>query len=1046
MDTCFKHREWGRIKMGRISGKGILLVMLLSVSLIFFGAVILHGADPVGDWMFDEGSGSTAYDETANDNDGTLTNMSSPACWVDDMLEMGYALEFDGVDDYVSIPYDSSLDATSAVTVEAWIKPDTRTGAHIIACKGNYTYFFYTCMKSSTPVVALIIGKDGPDINTLTYGHVHLDSSKWYHVAGTYQDGIAKLYVNGMLDGMTAGDDVDIRTNNYGISIGSADSYASTYYYQGVIDQLKVYTQELKQSEIRQATVTGEWKFDEASGSSASDETDFQNDGTLTNMNTATCWVSGKSGSALEFDGVDDYVLIPHDASLDITQELTIEAWIKPDTSSGAHVIACKGSTTYFLAVLNGKLILYIGKADPTTWNVLTYGDTEMDSSKWYHVAGTYKDGVGKVYVNGILDGTATGSDLPIRSNTSSLSIGSAASYTPTYYKYNGVIDEFKIHRIAFSESELRRRYYSQDMRGSWEFDDVKGSGIAADDSGNGNTGTLTNMTTSTCWLDGRVGRAVDFDGTNDYVDCGDDSSLEITDEVTVEAWVKPDTSSGSHVIACKGSYTYYLSTNSGNAEFKVGKADRSGWNVTATGTTSLDSDRYYHIAGTYKDGVGKVYVNGTAEDTDTGSNEDIGSYTSDLSIGADSSSSSAYFDGVIDQVNVYARELSSTEVNQRFTDHGGEYGFGCEEQPTGDPVGGGSGYSDILSMVDADYYVNNQTELTNAINSASSGEMIFIDYTDIANIDLSGVTVPSGVTMVYDVAAKTELLAVLDDTYLGDKVDIVFIDGSVTIDLTGENNIVIPEGVTLASDRGYNSSSGALLKTDTLSGVYNYPLFKTGGSNVRITGLRLQGAAPDKTSNDYSDGIRTDYPNLEVDNCEISAFGHAGIYLFVVASSTTYPTNAYIHHNYFHHIWRSGAGYGVSHGYGLAESLVEANHFKYMRHCIAATGDEDNSYEARYNLVEEAGNFDMHGGADREDGTNIAGDCMYVHHNTVKTLNSYCCGIRGVPETEALIYNNWIEDCGALQSNSSGNVESYRNLYSTERFLIIDDFVEFVD
>jgi len=69
----------------------------------------------VGSWHFDEGSGTTAYDTSGNDNDGTING----ATWVDG--KFGRALDFDGVDDYVEIPDDSSLDITEAITIEAWV-------------------------------------------------------------------------------------------------------------------------------------------------------------------------------------------------------------------------------------------------------------------------------------------------------------------------------------------------------------------------------------------------------------------------------------------------------------------------------------------------------------------------------------------------------------------------------------------------------------------------------------------------------------------------------------------------------------------------------------------------------------------------------------------------------------------------------------------------------------------------------------------------------------------------------------------------------------
>jgi len=70
---------------------------------------------------------------------------------------------------------------------------------------------------------------------------------------------------------------------------------------------------------------------------------------------------------------------------------------------------------------------------------------------------------------------------------------------------------------------------------GSWSFDEGTGT-IANDSSGNNNNGTLYN---GPIWEEGQVNKALSFDGSNDYVDCGNDESLNITDKITIEAWVK---------------------------------------------------------------------------------------------------------------------------------------------------------------------------------------------------------------------------------------------------------------------------------------------------------------------------------------------------------------------------------------------------------------------------------------------------------------------------------------------------------------------------
>ena len=117
------------------------------------------------------------------------------------------------------------------------------------------------------------------------------------------------------------------------------------------------------------------------------------------------------------------------------------------------------------------------------------------------------------------------------------------------------------------------------------------------------------------------------------------------------------------------------------------------------------------------------------------------------------------------------------------------------------------------------------------------------------------------------------------------------------------------------------------------------------------------------------------------------------------------------------------GLGYGVC--LDKAEVLIERNLFQDNKHHIAGTGRPGTAYEARHNVVlpyTEAHAhpltgapygqdhlFDMHGGLDRSDGTDIAGTWMKIHHN--RFMSAYrAVYIRGVPERKATIDHNWFD------------------------------------
>ena len=289
-----------------------------------------------------------------------------------------------------------------------------------------------------------------------------------------------------------------------------------------------------------------------------------------------------------------------------------------------------------------------------------------------------------------------------------------------------------------------------------------------------------------------------------------------------------------------------------------------------------------------------------------------------------------------------------------------------------------------------------------------------------------------------YTVKDVDALLSALSKAEAG---QVVFIPGETEIDLTAliyidQLVIEVPEGVTLAGDRGHQGSQGALLCSDAMKTPV---MIRATGANVRITGLRIRGPnpkrhldhhrrafGPDGGGHEYyykfpiSNGITTEHAGLEVDNCEISAFSHAGVYLID-------GQDHHIHHNSIHHCQYNGLGYGVCHD--TASSLVEYNLFNWNRHSIAGTGRPGNSYVARHNI--ELGEslshcFDMLGGQDRGDGSDIAGTSIEIHNNTFLSEQTAVV-VRGVPEETCEVHHNWFAKHAtaqqAVRASSGTNV-----------------------
>jgi hypothetical protein len=304
---------------------------------------------------------------------------------------------------------------------------------------------------------------------------------------------------------------------------------------------------------------------------------------------------------------------------------------------------------------------------------------------------------------------------------------------------------------------------------------------------------------------------------------------------------------------------------------------------------------------------------------------------------------------------------------------------FGAGTSVDGNPIGGGTGYSDIKTT--GDCIATTSATLISCLASVTYGQVIYVPETAEINM--------------------TDVSPTFTDT------------------------TTIPAGITIASNRGYNGSSGGRIFKLGETSDNGYIMFTAGGDNVRFTGLRIES---DHTTIDHGPREKTGisngnqftgvgYKGFQVDNCEISGWSITGILIHHLNSTSitegiTTPeigsSIANIHHNYIHNNVGSGYGYGVAVFDGSA--LVKGNVFSKNRHSVESSGVDGSGYEASYNvhLSGTPGNyghiFDAHG--DPRDGCD-AGTLYRIHHNTVLSNLSQDVIIAGDPRQSAVITNN---------------------------------------
>ena len=187
-----------------------------------------------------------------------------------------------------------------------------------------------------------------------------------------------------------------------------------------------------------------------------------------------------------------------------------------------------------------------------------------------------------------------------------------------------------------------------------------EGGGTSVSDvSGNGHTGTISGASRT---AQGRYGGALSFNGSNNLVTVGASPLLNLTSGMTLEAWINPTAASGARDVLIKEGanvdiYNLYARNWRGRPESNV---YAGGANRTAEGTT-LPTNTWSHLAGTYDGATLRLYVNGVQVASAAYSGT-IGTSSGPLRIGGNSLWGE-YFQGTIDEVRVYNRALTVSEI-----------------------------------------------------------------------------------------------------------------------------------------------------------------------------------------------------------------------------------------------------------------------------------------------------------------------------------------------------------------------------------------------
>ena len=412
-------------------------------------------------------------DVSGNGHNGTGYNLTATT---DRFGNPNSAYHFDGSTSYISVPdaTDLRLNGTD-FTMNAWVNLDSGIGNVLTkrlagTADAGWAWSFHS---GASGTGLIFFGPGGGSTNAA--GYQTINTGQWYMMTSVYTASAGQLdiYLNGVYINSTTG----ILSPNAAISealyIGRDDINPSSpgYFFQGSIDEIKIFNSALSASTIQQlynATSNGVqtgliayWPLN----NNTNDLSGNSHNGTGYNL-TATTDRFGNPNSAYHFDGSTSYISVPDATDLRLNStDFTVNAWVNLDTGSGNVLTkrlagtADAGWAWSFHSGGSGTGLIFFGPGGGST-NAAGY--QTINTGQWYMMTSVYTASAGQIdiYLNGVYINSTTGILSPNSSITEALYIGrdDINPSSPGYF-FQGAIDEIKIFNSALSASTIQQLY-----------------------------------------------------------------------------------------------------------------------------------------------------------------------------------------------------------------------------------------------------------------------------------------------------------------------------------------------------------------------------------------------------------------------------------------------------------------------------------------------------------------------------------------------------------------------------------------------------------
>jgi hypothetical protein len=603
--------------------------------------------------------------------------------------KFGNGSNFSITGDYISAGDVDEYEDTSQISMSAWVyatgADNTNMGIGGKVGAGDDTFFL---RHIATSEVAFEVTNTSQTV-AIAEKSTDIDDGSWHHVVGVYDGNEVRVYYDGEVGETTAALSGNTYVSNQDFKISDTGGAP----WEGIIDEVRVYNRALSAREIKALYEwapgpVGYWKLDEKVSGDAQavyDSSGNENHGTTEIGGNGTgmdCTVSGKYGSACEFDVVDDHISLPSNSDLQVNTNYTISAWAKisGDTADAFHREAVIGRyfgwdrIRYDYDQAQWEFDIATDGTDPTG---ISIPDSSINT--WRHVSYSYDGSNFAAYFNGVLidSTTATGASTYF---DQAWQIGANGS---DLWVMNGLVDDVRIYNYARTQDQIIEDMNAGHPAGGspvgspvayWKFDEGYGS-TANDEMGNYD-GTLSaggsggNSSETEMWeLGGRFGKAIEFDGSNDKVTT---SAFDLLDTYTVSMWYRNSAAPVTDRIDqafCWNSTSdrgICFSWDHTNTDFIQGWSHYDDNYEDLKYTTSLQADTWYHMVLTYDETTVRAYLDGIEEvsavaDAATDSGTEI------VSIGAGMGGTSDYDDGVVDEVKIFNYAMTADQVKTEY-------------------------------------------------------------------------------------------------------------------------------------------------------------------------------------------------------------------------------------------------------------------------------------------------------------------------------------------------------------------------------------------